>query len=185
MTVLMWTELEGSPYIDHMCSECTEILEDLNVTGGGLAICAITMDGITIGHPRCIATKEQLISINPLDTNPQPCTVLLETPKDCYCPIHTPLLGRLCHAQPCTQDAIQNTKACDLPKHQEALIIRSEKTRCSLAALAFNQRTGAKLPEDPTAALNADTDTFNEDALVVGDESDCAHKAGRDGEETA
>ncbi|EGG12705.1 uncharacterized protein MELLADRAFT_86949 [Melampsora larici-populina 98AG31] len=184
MTVLMWTELEGSPYIDHMCSECTEILEDPNVPGGGLAICAIAMDGITIGHPRCSATKEQLVFLNPLDTNPPPCTVMLETPKDRYCPLHIPLLGKLCHAQPCTRDAIGTTKACDLDEHKEALLIRSEKTRRSLAALAFNQRTGAKLPEDPTAALNANTDAFNVDALIERDESDRTHEAGRDGEET-
>ncbi|KAH9811467.1 hypothetical protein DFH28DRAFT_1084999 [Melampsora americana] len=184
MTVLTWAELEGSPYIDHMCSDCTEIYEDPDVPGGGLAICAIAMDGITIGHPRCSATKEQLISINPLDTNPPPCTVMLETPKDRYCPIHTPLLGKLCHAQPCTRNAIGNTKACDLPNHQEAILIQSEKKPCSLAALAFNQQTGAKFPEDPTTALNADTNNFNVDALSEQDESDCTHKSRRDGEET-
>ncbi|EGG07887.1 uncharacterized protein MELLADRAFT_85187 [Melampsora larici-populina 98AG31] len=182
LNVLTWTELEGSPYIDHMCSECTEIINDPRVTGGGLAI---AMDGITIGHPRCSATKEQLILINPSDNNPPPCTIMLDTPKDRYCAVHTPLLGKLCHAQPCTRDAIGNTKACNLPEHQEALLIRSEKTRRSLAALAFNQRTGAKLPEDPTAALNADTDAFNEDALIERDESDRTHEAGRDGEETS
>ncbi|EGG00770.1 uncharacterized protein MELLADRAFT_93025 [Melampsora larici-populina 98AG31] len=185
LTVLTWTELEGSPYIDHMCSECTEILEDPNVEGGGLALRAIAMDGITIGHPRCSATKEQLVSLNPEIINPPPCTVMLETPKDRYCPAHDLLLGKLCHAQPCTLDAIGNSKACNLPEHQEAIQIRHEKRTRSHAALAFNQRTGAKLPEDPTAALNADTDAFNIDALVEGDESDRTHEAGRDGEEAA
>ncbi|KAH9818971.1 hypothetical protein DFH28DRAFT_1147882 [Melampsora americana] len=184
LAVLTWMELEGSPYIDHMCSECTEILDDPNVPGGGLALCAIAMDGITIGHPRCSATKEQLATLNLLIPNPPPCMVMLETPKDRYCPQHSPLLGKLCHAQPCTRDAIGKTKACDLPEHQEAIQIRQEKTHRSRAALAFNQRTGAKLPEDPTAALNADTNAFNLDALIETDESDRAHKAGRDGEET-
>ncbi|KAH9820187.1 hypothetical protein DFH28DRAFT_1201030 [Melampsora americana] len=128
------------PYIDHMCSECTEILDDPNVPGGGLG-------------------KRQRR-------------------------LHSPLLGKLRHAQPCTRDAIGKTKACDLPEHQEAIQIRQEKTHRSRAALAFNQRTGAKLPEDPTAALNADTNAFNLDALIETDESDRAHEAGRDGEET-
>ncbi|EGG05202.1 uncharacterized protein MELLADRAFT_88266 [Melampsora larici-populina 98AG31] len=182
--ILTWMELEGSPNLDHMCSECTKILEDPNVPGGGLALRAIAMDGITIGHPRCSATKEQLISMNPLISNPPPCTVMLETPKDRYCPVHSPILGKLCHAQPWTRDAIGTTKACDIPEHQVAIAIRHEKTHRSRAALAFNQRTGAKLPEDPTAALNADTDAFNLDALIETDESDRTHKAGRDGEDT-
>ncbi|EGG03490.1 uncharacterized protein MELLADRAFT_90187 [Melampsora larici-populina 98AG31] len=184
LTVLTWMELEGSPYIDHMCLECTEIFEDPQVPGGGLALRAIAMDGITIGHPRCSATKEQLASINPSISNPPPCTVMLETPKDRYCPIHSPILGKLCHAQPCTRDAIGNTKACDLTDHQEAIQIRHEKTHRSRAALAFNQRTGAKLPEDPTAALNTDTDVFNLDALIEGNETDWTHEAGREGEDT-
>ncbi|KAH9809260.1 hypothetical protein DFH28DRAFT_1086635 [Melampsora americana] len=184
LLVLTWMELEGSPYIDHMCSECTEILPDPNVPGGCLGLRAIAMDGITIGHPRCSATKEQLIAINPMIANPPACTVMLKTPKDRYCPVHAPLLSKLCHAQPCTQNAIGNTKACSLPAHIEAITIRHEKTHRSRAALAFNQRTGAKMPEDPTAALNADTDAFNLDALVERDESDRAHEAGRDGEET-
>ncbi|EGG08623.1 uncharacterized protein MELLADRAFT_84719 [Melampsora larici-populina 98AG31] len=132
--ILTWMELKGSPNLDYMCSECTEILEDPNVPGGGL--------------------------------------------------VHSPILGKLCHAQPCTRDAIGTTKACDIPEHQEAIAIRHEKTHRSRAALAFNQRTGAKLPEDPTAALNADTDAFNLDALIETDESDQTHEAGRDGEDT-
>ncbi|KAH9807938.1 hypothetical protein DFH28DRAFT_1137485 [Melampsora americana] len=173
-----------APTIQHPQSPHEQILDDPNVTGGGFALRAIAMDGITIGHPRCSATKEQLVTIDPNVPNPPACTIMLETPKDRYCPLHSPLLGKLCHAQPCTRDAIGTTKACDLPEHQEAIQIRQEKTHRSRAALAFNQRTGAKLPEDPTAALDADTDAFNLEALVEGDESDRAHEAGRDGEET-
>lgn len=34
--VLTWLALEGSPHIDHMCSECTEIIPDPDVEGGAL-----------------------------------------------------------------------------------------------------------------------------------------------------
>lgn len=36
MKVLAWLELEGSPNIDHMCSECTELMPDPDVPGGCL-----------------------------------------------------------------------------------------------------------------------------------------------------
>lgn len=108
---------------------------------------------------------------------------MLVMPKDRYCPTHEGVLGKLCNAQPCTRTAIGNTKACGLPDHQKAMRARAEKTVRSRTAMAFVQRSGAKLPEDATAALNADTDSFDVEDLVDRDETDRAHEAGRDGED--
>lgn len=36
LAVLALIELKGSPYIDHICSECTYIQDDPDVEGGGL-----------------------------------------------------------------------------------------------------------------------------------------------------
>ncbi|KAG0152053.1 hypothetical protein CROQUDRAFT_310858 [Cronartium quercuum f. sp. fusiforme G11] len=118
MMVLAWIKLEGSPYVDHICSECTYIEEDPNIEGGGLGYWSMVMDCITIGHPRCSATKEQLVMLNPHITNPLPCEEMLDTPHNWYCPVHTKLLKNYCWAQPCAQEIVSRTKTCGLELHQ-------------------------------------------------------------------
>lgn len=142
------------------------------------------MDGITIGYSRCSASKEQLVSDDPSNPDPPPCTNTLLKVKDRYCPEHAEKFKHMCPCQPCTRPVAKNSATCDAEDHQQAFKLHKEKKSRGQGTLSLIQRPGARLPVDPTASLDAETgDIVDYDALVDTDQTDRVHEAGRDGNE--
>ncbi|TFY62712.1 hypothetical protein EVG20_g6601 [Dentipellis fragilis] len=146
----------GQDERSHYCNRCTRFEDPSPDLPNSLMnkVSAVVIDGITIGHPRCVVSDP-------------PCLNALSHQRDRFCSAHQKY-ERICSIVGCTTPSCMGHRSCAHPLHEAAERRHVERGQAHFQLKHRLQRQGVAHPNDSMHVVS--TDDAEPDADDNGDQ---------------